>query len=343
MIKVSVIVPIYNVEQYLKRCIDSLLAQSLKEIEIILVDDGSPDKCPEICDQYGTEYKNIIVIHKKNAGLGMARNTGLEVARGKYVAFVDSDDYVDKEMYEKLYHIAEEKKADIVISGGFISELPHKTTVTRETQTTQVFSGEKRKELSLKMTGSLPKHIWDYEYAMSVCKGIYLRNVILDNNIRFVSERELISEDLLFHYDVFEHANQVIIIPDCFYHYCLNIFSITKTYCPNRFQRNIQFYRHIVSLLKERDYPDVGKLYASRLLIASARVAIEHVVMYSNKSYRQKIQEIERICAEAIFEEVLNTYPICKLPIKQCAITYAMKLKCCTVIYWLVKFNKLIK
>ena len=96
--KVSIIVPIYNVERFLDRCMDSLLNQTLKDIEIIMVDDGSPDNCPQMCDEYAKNDSRVKVIHKKNAGLGMARNSGLEIATGEYVAFVDSDDYVDCHM-----------------------------------------------------------------------------------------------------------------------------------------------------------------------------------------------------------------------------------------------------
>lgn len=93
--KVSIIVPIYNVEKYLDRCMASLLNQTLEDIEIIMVDDGSPDRCPKMCDEYAKKDSRVKVVHKKNGGLGYARNSGLDVATGEYVAFVDSDDYVD--------------------------------------------------------------------------------------------------------------------------------------------------------------------------------------------------------------------------------------------------------
>lgn len=95
---ISVIVPIYKVERYLNKCLDSIVNQTYKELEIILVDDGSPDGCPKICDEWGLKDSRIRVIHKANAGLGLARNSGLEVATGKYVAFIDSDDFIDLNM-----------------------------------------------------------------------------------------------------------------------------------------------------------------------------------------------------------------------------------------------------
>lgn len=115
-IKVSVIIPVYQVEMYLERAVDSVLAQTLPEIEMILVDDGSEDASPQICDRYAEEYPDRVkVIHKDNQGLGLARNSGLELARGEYVAFLDSDDTVEPEMYEELYAKAVEGQYDIVM------------------------------------------------------------------------------------------------------------------------------------------------------------------------------------------------------------------------------------
>ena len=101
--KVSVVIPVYKVEPYLRRCVDSVLAQTLSDLEIILVDDGSPDHCPEICDEYASKYENIQVLHKPNGGLASARNAGMKMAAGKYLFFLDSDDWLDADGLEKLY------------------------------------------------------------------------------------------------------------------------------------------------------------------------------------------------------------------------------------------------
>ena len=121
---ISVIVPVYNTEKYLQECVDSIIAQTIFEcIEIILVDDGSVDNSPGICENYASRYKNIAIIHQNNAGVSAARNAGIEKASGRYIAFVDSDDYVFPEMYEKLYKNAEKTKADISVC-GFVHCLP---------------------------------------------------------------------------------------------------------------------------------------------------------------------------------------------------------------------------
>lgn len=115
--KLSIIVPVYNVEAYLCRCIDSILNQTFTDFELILVDDGSPDACGKICDEYALQDKRIKVIHKKNGGLSDARNAGLDIAKGEFIGFVDSDDKIEPTMYERLIDTAEETGADIAAGG----------------------------------------------------------------------------------------------------------------------------------------------------------------------------------------------------------------------------------
>lgn len=114
--KISIVIPIYNVEKYIHRCIESILQQSLIELEIILINDGSTDKCGEICDEYAKIDKRIKVIHKKNEGVSSARNAGIDNARGEYIGFIDADDYIDKNMYKELYNSIKKYNSDIAIS-----------------------------------------------------------------------------------------------------------------------------------------------------------------------------------------------------------------------------------
>ena len=105
---ISVVVPIYNVENYIKKCVDSILSQTYKNLEIILVDDGSPDNCPQICDEYAQKDNRIKVIHKENGGLSDARNAGIDISKGKFITFIDSDDYIEKDYVEVLYNSIKE-------------------------------------------------------------------------------------------------------------------------------------------------------------------------------------------------------------------------------------------
>ena len=124
---ISVIVPIYNVEKYLRRCIDSIIAQTYKDLEIILVNDGSADACPQICDEYAEMDSRIIVIHKENGGLSSARNAGLEISKGEFVGFVDSDDFILPEMYEILYRVCIDYNVLIAACGRRVIDEEGKT------------------------------------------------------------------------------------------------------------------------------------------------------------------------------------------------------------------------
>ncbi len=117
---ISVIVPVYNVEKYLKKCVESIQNQTYKNLEIILVDDGSPDNCPQICDKLAEMDDRIWTVHRVNGGQSAARNSGLSVAKGEWIAFVDSDDYIDNDMYEKLYQAVEDDQADLAVCGARI-------------------------------------------------------------------------------------------------------------------------------------------------------------------------------------------------------------------------------
>lgn len=117
MPELSIIVPVYKVEKYLPRCIDSILAQTFRDFELILIDDGSPDNCGAICDDYAARDSRIKVIHQENAGVSAARNAGLDIASGTYLGFVDSDDWIEPEMYETMIATAKEKNVDVVVCG----------------------------------------------------------------------------------------------------------------------------------------------------------------------------------------------------------------------------------
>ncbi len=130
---ISIIIPVYNVERYLRECIDSIIAQTYKNLEIILVDDGSSDKSGEICDEYSKKDSRIKVIHKKNGGLSDARNVALDITKGDYIGFIDSDDYIEKDMFQILYNLAEEYNAEIS-SISFYKMLENKVISVRNSR-----------------------------------------------------------------------------------------------------------------------------------------------------------------------------------------------------------------
>ena len=194
---ISVIVPIYNVEKYLHKCIDSLIGQTLKDIEIILVDDGSTDKSGVICDEYGLKDNRIKVIHKKNGGLSDARNTGIDIAKGKYISFIDSDDWVDLQMFETLYNIAIKNDADIV-QGDYIESYDENIRI--------------EKSILENITKYNSEEILHNLYGYNATKTVIVWNKIykreLFNGIRFPKGK--INEDEFTTYKILHKANIII-------------------------------------------------------------------------------------------------------------------------------------
>ena len=221
-VKVSIILPIYNVEKYLDRCMDSLLNQTLKDIEIIMVDDGSPDNCPQMCDEYAKKDSRVKVVHKKNGGLGFARNSGLDIANGEYVAFVDSDDYVGLDMYKTLYDRAEADKCDAVFCGFRTEVRENKWMYSDEVDADKLWKGKEVQQFMLDMIASGAGIKAERLYQMSVWHSIYKRSLIEEKHIRFVSEREVASEDIPFQVDFLSKANIVAYVSNTYYSYCLN-------------------------------------------------------------------------------------------------------------------------
>ena len=226
---VSVIVPVYKVEPYLDRCLDSIVNQTLKNLEIILVDDGSPDNCPAMCDLWAKRDNRIKVIHKKNAGLGFARNSGLDIAKGEYVIFCDSDDRVDARMYATLYAATERGKYDVVYS-GFNVELPNgKWIKTNNYSKTHTFENISDDKIALSFIGETDI-TEGHRYIMSCNVAMYRRLLLEEHNIRQMSEREVLSEDMVFQLQVALNARNVKFIPGCYYYYYQNGASLTHVF-----------------------------------------------------------------------------------------------------------------
>lgn len=344
-IAVSIIVPVYNVEEYIDRCMESLLNQTLKNIEIILVDDGSPDNCPSICDTYALKDTRVKVIHKKNAGLGYARNSGLKIATGEYVAFVDSDDYVTTDMYEKLYQYACEKKLDTVIS-GFNRVLNNEIIVThREVDHDEIITGKKNiHQFVLDMLGAPATYKKDYKYEMSVWRGIYSNRIIQEEQIYFPSERTYISEDIIFHFDYFEYVERLGLLSDVFYCYCENGQSLTQSFREDRFEKNKKLYLHIIDLFSHYNYPTDAKEYADRMLLARIRIIVCQIINYLGNSDRFKAkQEIKKIAKDSLVVDLINNYNIKALPIQQRLFICILKYNFYYPMKIIVKMNNLRK
>ncbi|MGN1123076.1 MAG: glycosyltransferase family 2 protein [Eubacterium sp.] len=227
---ISIIVPIYKVEKYIRQCVDSIISQTLKDIEIILVDDGSPDNCPSICDEYAGKDGRVRVVHKENGGLISARKAGLEASSGEYVCFVDGDDWIEPDMYEHISRSINETNADCVIT-QFYYEYPNNPTKSDYKLSKKLYS---RAEIEEEI---FPTMLFDNQYYRF---GIYpncwtktFKRELLEKHLMDTDDRIRMGEDIAFTYPCLMECQTIAFIDRALYHYRINPESMTKAYDPD--------------------------------------------------------------------------------------------------------------
>lgn len=239
--KISVIIPIYNVEKYLSRCVDSVLSQTLTDIEIILVDDGSPDGCGKICDEYKEKDGRIKVVHKKNGGLSSARNAGLDVSEGEYTFFLDSDDWLEEDGLRKLYDKATETGVDFVRFRPYKANWPNLPELAPYTDGApcELRPGfYNRADIEREVLARvLTTNSMTLGPTVSACMALYKSQFLRDNELRFDEEVKN-SEDVIFSTQVAYCANSFYYIEEAgVYCYFYNEASISKGFKPDRFEK----------------------------------------------------------------------------------------------------------
>lgn len=269
---ISIIIPVYKVEKYLARCIDSILQQTYSNLEIILVNDGSPDNCGNICDEYSKKDSRITVIHKENGGVSSARNMGLKVAKGKYIGFVDSDDYIELDMFEKLYKILKKNEAQLSVCNIY----------GKNEDKLEIYDNKQFIEIIFDQNGP-QGYLCNKLYDKSVIDKF---NLILDENIH-------ICEDLLFNVNYLEKIKKVVYIHEGFYHYVENSSSATKKmFATKRWTTLLDSYIAMEPQFKNYEQK-LYDLYLSELLWAAVRVRTE--MQISKVKYPDVIKKYRNI------------------------------------------------
>lgn len=246
--KISIIVPVYNVEDYIEDCLYSLLNQTFKNIEIILINDGSTDSSGEICDKFARNYSNIKVVHKENGGLSDARNKGLDIATGDYIGFVDSDDIISQNMYETLYNLCNKYNADVV-SCGIYTFREDKFNLCNDTN----------ENISLERcyyNEDIIKANYRGEFSsVSSCNKLYRKELF--GNIRFPKGR--VYEDVSTTYKIYLKSNLVVETDDQLYFYRNRDGSIThRKFSEKRFDI-VPMYKEQYENMNDK-FPDIGMI-----------------------------------------------------------------------------------
>lgn len=316
---VSIIVPVYNVEKYLEKCLESLVNQTLKNIEIICVNDGSPDNCGEILDNYKAIDSRIIVIEQKNSGLSAARNTGMKYVNGEYIMFVDSDDWIDIDTCELAYNAAEKNKADLVM-WSYVREYEDSSNEKLMFwEDGKVFEkNEVKKLLQRRICGLLGEELAhpDYANALETVWGkLYLAERLLKNNVYFVNTKEIGTEDALFNLYALGYINRAVYIKKCLNHYRKdNNASLTKNYKKNLYMQ----WQHLFDLMQE--YIDKNNLSSDYETALNNRIALSIIGLGLNItscdcSMIQKVKKIKEIIKSERYKKAYNDLSFSYFPI----------------------------
>ena len=239
MPKVSIIVPVYNVEKYLERSLNSLINQTLKDIEIICVNDGSKDNSPKILEEYSKKDNRIIVINQENAGVSVARNSGMKIAKGQYIGFVDSDDWVDLDYYEKLYNTASTNDTDIAVGGIIrVTGIKKKKFLNFEKET-------------LTDNANLKFELCDVPEKSYVWNKIYKTEKLKEIGLEF--EKGIFYEDCIFTPQALFYLGKIVTVPNIYYYYLRRGNSTVKQRSEKANADNVYAHKKANDFIKEHN------------------------------------------------------------------------------------------
>jgi glycosyltransferase involved in cell wall biosynthesis len=323
---VSIIVPVYNVEPYLRRCVDSLVAQTYKDIEIILVDDGSPDDCPRICDEYARAYSNIKVIHKANGGLSSARLAGFREATGEYIQFVDSDDFINSTMTEEMVNAITAHHAELAICGHRVVH-GESTSETLLPYTTDVLTGAEtiRQQYVLPLFGhdNMGPNIPGF-----ACIRLHSHKLLTED--MFLSERKYFLEDHILDLLYADHLQTIAVVNKPLYNYCVNSASLSNCRRSNKWEMEsalLQWYRQYIG-----DRHIAG---AERRLNNFCRGSIVGTVdnAVKTESYVAFRDEMNRLFQRDDFRKTLSTLQVRRSADSQNLTVMLLKLRMLRLLY----------
>lgn len=300
---VSIIVPIYKVpEQYLRKCVDSIIDQTLKEIEILLVDDGSPDHCGTICDEYAAKDSRIRALHKPNGGLSSARNYGCKAAQGKWVMFVDGDDWIEPDMCQEMYEAGENKRVQLVMCGIMKDYGKSATEYKFYLEDGKTYAGAECKWLQQQLL------VYNANIAVAYSKLID-RNLLIENQIFHDEMLKQGAEGLEFNLRLFEKLESAAFINKPFYHYIYNESSISASHNEANHKYVIKCFEKIKSFIDTSDNKELLQpWFDNRLLYVIVTTAISGYFNPSNtEPYADKKRKYSEYLEQAIVKNALKT------------------------------------
>ena len=266
MPQISIIIPIYNTERYLSDCLDSVINQTIQDIEIICVNDGSTDNSAQIIEEYALKDNRIKVLHKENGGQTSSRRAGLELATGEYIGFVDSDDWIDSDMYEKMLSIAERYQVDMVSSGYYLEG--NYTTKHLDTVEYGLYDADNIQDLRDNTIYCVQRK--ETGLRGSMCCKIFKRNILMDT-IKMVPDSISIAEDKMSVITYMLYCNSAYVMPEAFYHWVIHQGSMSRRADENYLVNVNEVYKYLISLYSHKNFSEQmrtqAEIYIMELLV----------------------------------------------------------------------------
>lgn len=318
--KVTIVIPIYNTKEYLEHCVSSVVNQTFQDIDILLVDDGSTDGSADLCDKLANSDKRIRVIHKENGGLSSVRNLGIDKALGKYLMFLDSDDWLDTETVEILFKKAEIEETD-VLRFGFIREFEKKSLVKVNTLLEErLYVGEECDVVCrqiLGLVGHELAHPENMNYLAPCWCNFYRTTFLRELGIYFVPIREIGSfEDGFFNFCVFLHVRRFAFIEQPFYHYRkTNKSALTVTYKTDYINRQLLLFNMIKEEIKEAGKRDFfAEAYYNRIALSTMEICFNE--MRNKEGFFSRYREIRSVLKNENFKQAYQRLDISSMALK---------------------------
>lgn len=310
-IKISVIIPVYNAEKFLRQCLDSVLNQTLQNIEVICVNDGSSDKSGSILEEYGKKDNRIKVIDQGNQGLSGARNAGMKIANGEYLTFVDSDDWIDLDMLELLYTTANKENYDIVMC-TYVKEFgDHQSNVS-------IYDTEGEKDINYvlrRLVGPIDDEVCrpqELDLPVSACMQLIKREKT--GGVQFVDTRQIGTEDLLFQLQTYTKCDSFFYVDKCLYHYRRSDYgTLTTKYMPDKFDRWQNLYLRINQMINDSKWPSQFTLALNnRKAISILGIGLNET--FSSYGYIKKALHLKSILSNSEYSEAFNNLDLQYFP-----------------------------
>lgn len=311
---VSIVIPVYNVEEYLRECLDSVIAQTYDNLEIICVNDGSPDNSIDILKEYANLDKRIKVIEIANQGLSKARNVGMAHCSGTYMMFLDSDDWIEKEAIEVAVRKMLVSGVDLVL-WNYVKEYTNESRPVDVFKKDQVYDSLSFIQLHQQLIGLVGKQLRNPAHCDSISTAwgkLYKTNIIKDNNISFVDTKIIGTEDLLFNAEYFNFCQSAAALPARFNHYRKqNSDSLARQYKPHLYEQWTELHRRLVIVCAERDY--LVQSVSNRSALSIIGLGINLIL--APISFNQRYINLKKILKEPRINRSLRNIEIANMPI----------------------------